>query len=43
MEYDVTNEWLPKFKIDPGADVTVVPTKMYQPNRDGALLKLKKF
>ena len=32
-----------EFKIDSGADVTMVPTELYQPNRDGALLKPKKL
>ena len=32
-----------EFKIDSGADITVVLTELYQPNRDGALLKPKKL
>ena len=32
-----------EFKIDSEADVTVLPTELYQPNRDGALLKPKKL
>ena len=44
MECDVTMNGFPmEFKIDTGADVTVVPTEMYLPNRDGALLKPKKL